>query len=56
MRKLLIVLLSAGLVFAATGCSSSKDRDDWQQYRAKKGQDEMAADVAKQKGESAEKK
>lgn len=52
MRKFLWVLLSAGIVFAFTGCSGAKDRDDWQQYRAKKGQDELNADVEKQKAES----
>ncbi|MDO8988674.1 MAG: hypothetical protein Q7U91_03485 [Sideroxyarcus sp.] len=55
MNKFLLVLLSAGIVFAASGCTSAKDKDDWQQYRAKKSQEEMAADVAKQKSE-AEKK
>jgi hypothetical protein len=55
MNKFLGVLLFAGFVFAVTGCSSAKDKDDWQQYRAKKSQEEMAADVAKQKAE-AEKK
>jgi len=52
MRKYLCVLLSAGIVFAATGCSGAKERDDWQQYRAKKAQDELNADVEKQKAES----
>jgi hypothetical protein len=56
MKKYLCVLLSAGIVFAFTGCSSAKEKDDWQQYRAKKGQEEMAADVAKQKSETEEKK
>jgi hypothetical protein len=55
MNKYLCVLWSAGIVFAATACSSAKDKEDWQQYRAKKSQEEMAADVAKQKSE-AEKK
>jgi hypothetical protein len=56
MRKYICMLLSAGIVFAASGCSSTKDKDDWQQYRAKKGQEEMSADVAKQKAEAPEKK
>ena len=51
MRNYLFVLLSAGMIFAVTGCSSAKDKDDWQQYRAKKGQDELSADVGKQKAE-----
>ncbi|HLP98831.1 MAG TPA: hypothetical protein VK149_10330 [Sideroxyarcus sp.] len=52
MNKYLYALLSVALVFALSGCSSAKDRDDWQQYRAKKGQDELSADVAKQKSET----
>jgi hypothetical protein len=48
MRKYFYVLLSLAFVFAATGCSSSKERDDWQQYRAKKAQEEMSSDVNKQ--------
>ena len=58
MSKLLCILLSAGIAFTAAGCSSTgtKDKDDWQQYRAKKGQEEMSADVAKQKAETPEKK
>lgn len=52
MRKFLCVLLSAGIVFAFTACSGAKDRDDWQQYRAKKAQDELNSDVSKQKSES----
>ena len=55
MKNILCALLSIGLAFAVTGCSSSKDRDDWQQYRAKKGQDELSADVARQKAESEKK-
>lgn len=57
MRKYLCVLLSVGVIFAVTGCSgsSAKDKDDWQQYRAKKGQDELSADVAKQKSDSEKK-
>jgi len=52
MRNNIYILLSVAFVFAATGCSSSssssKERDDWQQYRAKKAQDEMSSDVNKQ--------
>lgn len=50
MRNYFYVLLSLAFVFAATGCSSSssKERDDWQQYRAKKAQEEMSSDVNKQ--------
>lgn len=47
MRNYFYILLSVAFMFAATGCSSSKDRDDWQQYRAKKGQEELSADVNK---------
>ena len=52
MRKYLLILLSAAFVVSVTGCSSPKDRDDWQQYRAKKGQDELSADVSKRDSES----
>lgn len=50
MRKYIWVLLTAGAMMAITGCSSSKekDRDDWQQFRAKKAQDEMSSDVSKE--------
>ena len=47
MRKCLCVLLSVAFVLTVTGCSSSKERDDWQQYRAKKGQDELSTEVDK---------
>lgn len=47
MRKFLCVLLSIAFVFAVTGCSSSKERDDWQQYRATKGQSELSTEVDK---------
>ena len=52
MRNVLYVLLSLGLIFSTTGCSSAKDKDDWQQYRAKKGQDELSSETAKQKAET----
>lgn len=48
MRNYIYILISVAFVFAATGCSSSKERDDWQQYRAKKAQDELSSDVNKQ--------
>lgn len=51
MRNYFYILLSVAFMFAATGCSSTKDRDDWQQYRAKKGQEELSADVNKQDNE-----
>lgn len=39
------------IVEAAINTSLNNDRAAWQQFRAQKGQEELAADIAKQKGE-----
>jgi len=45
MRKFICLFLSAGFLFAATGCASKKEQSDWEQYRAQKAQEELSKET-----------
>lgn len=47
MRRFIALILSVGFLCVTTGCTTKKDQNDWEQYRAKKGQDELSTETQK---------
>ena len=47
MKRSISLLLAAAFLMSVSGCAadSHKERDDWQQYRAHKGQEELSKEV-----------
>jgi len=58
MKKLFMGFCAVAFVLAVTGCaepapksSAGNNSAEWQQFKGKKGQDELSAEVEKQKAE-----
>lgn len=47
MRRFIALILSVGFLCVASGCATKKDQNDWEQYRAKKAQDELSTETQK---------
>ncbi|MHB1117491.1 hypothetical protein [Sideroxydans sp.] len=47
MRRFIALMLSVGFLCVTTGCATKKEQDDWEQYRAKKAQDELSTETQK---------
>jgi len=47
MRRFIFLSVSLGLIFLTTGCASKREQSEWEQYRAKKGQDELSTEIQK---------
>lgn len=56
MNKLLVMLCAAMLAISVTGCASKpkqntshkEDASQWEQFKAKKAQDELSSEIEKQ--------
>jgi hypothetical protein len=47
MRSFILLSVSLGLILLTTGCASKREQSEWEQYRAKKGQDELTSEIQK---------
>jgi len=47
MRRFILLIVSLGLIGLTSGCATKKEQNDWEQYRAKKGQDELSSEIQK---------
>jgi hypothetical protein len=47
MRKVIALILSVAFLCVTTGCANKKEQNDWEQYRAKKGQEELSTETQK---------
>lgn len=47
MRRVVLLIVSLALISLSTGCATKKEQSDWEQYRAKKGQDELSSEIKK---------
>lgn len=47
MRKVVLLIVSLALIGLTTACATKKEQSEWEQYRAKKGQDELSSEIQK---------